>query len=415
MFNKNKKLIEKIVDIKNQLSKYLISLIIITLPLNQQYHFRPFPSVDGFIIDYLILKVSIVEILIYGYFFLNIRQIINSVKSLFKYKIFWISFICIFFSIIQSKYLSLAIYENFTFIVFLFLAVFLIKNPENINKNLLAKSVKFWILALSLLGFLQFYSQSSVFNNYSFTGEFPYSDDYYHIKQKNIFLGEMIPPYAIFAHSNIFGAYLVLLCILLSSISMKNNLFYFLVGIDLLLIGSVACLIAFMTFFVLKMFSTSLIKKTLVGIFLISWGLYFLNSFDFEKYFSDYSVYRRLYMFDLSSNFFIDNPKVLFFGSGYYNYFSYVKGILYEYELVRFFQPPHFLLYFIIWQYGLIFLLIIFYLIFKNFRLLNKETLLFLAVLLVFSSFDHYLLTNHQLKVLIVFILPYSLKSKNSI
>ena len=112
MFNKYKKIIEKIVDIKSYLNFILLNLLVILFPLNQQYHFRPYPSVDGFIIDYLILKVSIPEILVVLLLTINFNECLKIVFSKEYFKV--ISAIVLFFlvSILRSNYPLLAIYEN---------------------------------------------------------------------------------------------------------------------------------------------------------------------------------------------------------------------------------------------------------------------------------------------------------------
>ena len=415
MFNKNKKLIEKIVDIKEAVNQILLGSLVILFPLNQQYHFRPYPSVDGFIIDYLILKVSIPEILLFLIFFLNLKEIIKIVLSSKYYRFLFPFFVLLTISVIQSNYLYLALYENFLLILMILVGIYFFKNPEILNKKLLLGSVKFWFIFLTLLGSAQFLSQSSIFNNYALSGEFPYTEDYYHIKQKNIFFENLIPPYTVFSHSNIFGGYIIILFILLTLISGIDKRFLVLTLVNLILVGSVACILAFVVF----LFSFKLKREFLMifikFIFFFSIAVYLIFSYRFSDFSGDFSIYRRLYMFDLSLNYFISNPLNFLFGSGYFNYFSIVKNDLYNYELVRFFQPPHFALNLIIWQYGFIFLSLIIFTFIKFFSKFNIEFLRLILVILILLSFDHYLITNHQFKVIFLILLPYSLKLKNSI
>jgi hypothetical protein len=409
-----KNLIELKVDTKSKICRLLLFLIFILFPLNQQYHLRPFPSVDGFIIDYLIVKISVVELLLISYYILNIREIYNSVLLSYRRLIFSVTLFLVI-SIFQSNYIWLAIYENFILFLFFTTGIYFYKNQSIYPKELLIKAIKFWLIFLLILGFAQFYYQESIFDNYPLTGEFPYTDDYYHIKQKNPFLGDLIPPYGIFSHSNIFGAYVIFLIVFLRNLGEKKLIYSFVVLVLLLLIGSSACFLAF----ILYLISCYLNKKpllVLIKLFIIvSLILYFLFSYKFEIFQGDYSVYRRLYMFDLSSIQFLDSPQIFWFGSGYYNYFSVVKDDLYFYELVRFFQPPHFAWNFIIWQYGFLFLIFIFLLIYVKRNLMNKETLQIALLIVILFSFDHYLLTNHQIKFLLFLLIPYSLNPKNSV
>jgi hypothetical protein len=415
MFNKYKKIIEKIVDIKNYLNFILLNLLVILFPLNQQYHFRPYPSVDGFIIDYLILKVSIPEILVVLLLAINYKECLKIVFSKEYFKV--ISAIVLFFlvSILRSNYPLLAIYENILLLVCFVLGIYFYKNLKVLNKNLLVQSIKVWIVLLTLLGITQFVTQGSVFNNYPLTGEFPYTEDYYHIKQKNIFFENLIPPYTIFSHSNIFGGYLIFLFILLNTLEGFKKIFLILSIFNLILVGSVACLVAFSIYLLtlkVDLRKTSILFKF---IFYLSLAIYLIYSYRYLEFRGDYSIYRRLYMFDLSLNYFISNPINFLFGSGYFNYFGLIKDSLYRYELVRFFQPPHFAFNFIIWQYGFVFLSFVLLLFTKLYSKINAATLRALVVVLILFSFDHYLITNHQFKIIFLLFFPYSLNLKNGI
>lgn len=415
MFNKYRKINDKIVDIKSQINKFLVTLLIIIFPLNQQYHLKPFPSVDGFIIDYLILKVSIVEVLLFSIFILNVFNIFAQIKGLVLNWYFCGFLFFIVQSVLRSKYPLLSLYENLVLFLVFLIGLYIYNNVKILDTQLLSKSVRIWIVFLSLLGATQFITQKSVFNNYALTGEFPYSADYYHIKQKGLLFEEVIPPYAIFSHSNIFGAYIILLLVLLRVLRKDSFIFYLLTSLNLLIIGSSACILAF----VIYLFSLKLDRRyisyliILVPTLLLS--LYFLNSFKYSEYQSNPSIYRRLYMFDLSSTYFIDNPEILLFGSGYLNYFSFIKSDLYRYELVRFFQPPHFSIFLIIWNYGILFLFLFFYLLKIFSKNLSVAFLRICLILITLLFFDHYLVTNHQLKILLMILIPYSLNFKNSI
>jgi hypothetical protein len=415
MFYKLKNLNENIVDIKNHLNNILVNLIFILFPLNQQYHFRPFSSVEGVIIDYLIVKVSIPEILILSLFFINLKGILKIITDYFLSIWTLISLVLILNSVIRSSYIFLAIYENSLLIVAVLVGAFFYKNLNKINSKILILSIKIWILLLTILAISQFHYQSSVFDNYPLTGEFPYTEDHYHIKQKNVFFENLIPPYGIFSHSNIFGGYLLFLLVFLRVLKADSKVYYFFILTNLILIGSSACLLAFIFYILTLRLGKRYLILLIKFIFAASFGIYFLNSHLYELYSDDYSVYRRLYMYDLSSTHFLRDPIILFFGSGYYNYFNIVKSDLYSYELVRFFQPPHFSYYLFIWQYGLILLLSIVLLVVKYLNSATKELLSIYLIAVILFSFDHYILTNHQFKILLILLIPYSLNYKNSI
>ena len=120
-------------------------------------------------------------------------------------------------------------------------------------------------------------------------------------------------------------------------------------------------------------------------------------------------------MFDLFRIEFVASPVNFILGSGYFNYFEVVKNNLYDYEVVRFFQPPHNLFNLLIWQYGVLFLIFLGWFLVRNFKRVNPELAKFLLVILVASMFDHFFLTNHQIKFFIFLVIPYSLNRQNSI
>ena len=102
-------------------------------------------------------------------------------------------------------------------------------------------------------------------------------------------------------------------------------------------------------------------------------------------------------------------------GFGYYNYFKIVSEDLFFYEIIRFFQPPHNVFYLIVWNYGLIFLIAFLILLFKLIKNAGKEFKIFFLILILISMFDHFIFTNHQIKMLLFLILPYSINRVLSI
>ena len=406
-------------DIKKlnqKINELLLISISLLFPLNQQLHLKPFPNVDGFIIDYLITKISIPEILLVTLTIFNFKRLVNILKTknlqlpILGFVIFGI------ISTYLSKYPMLSIYENFILLI-LFLNIFLTASELDERKILIfTKAIKFWVITLSILGLFQFYFQSSVLNNYYLFGEFPYSEDYYHIKQKGFLFPYLIPPYSIFSHSNIFGGFILISIIVLGLFKKDSYLFHILTVGMLCIIGSLNILLCyFLWLFLIKL---PKFKLNWIMFLLLPLSIYltqFLLSFDYLYYQGNYSIYRRLYMFDLSRVEFVASPVNFILGSGYFNYFEVVKNNLYDYEVVRFFQPPHNLFNLLIWQYGVLFLIFLGWFLVRNFKRVNPELAKFLLVILVASMFDHFFLTNHQIKFFIFLVIPYSLNRQNSI
>lgn len=403
-------------DIKKSIQKikeYLLLGILFLFPLNQQLHIRPFQDVDGFIIDYLILKISIPEVLLVAFFILNIKEIVLNFKNSFNSRLIAVFFLIFSsISIFLSKYKVLGIYESAVFLI-LIICLGSFYKVENIKY--FSYSLKFWLLSLSILAIFQFYNQGSVLNNYYLFGEFPYNEDFYHIKQKGFLFSYLIPPYAIFSHSNIFGGF-ILVSIIALGIFRKDSIYFHLLSLGMfLIVGSLTVLVAYFIWVILLKTKKSPNMTTSLIIILSIYLLQFACSSDYLSYQDNYSIYRRLYMFDLTKNYFLDKPTKLIFGAGYNNYFFEVKDSLFKYEIVRFFQPTHNLFNLIIWQYGLLFLIICLFMLIKTAKNLNNFSRNFIFVILFVSMFDHYFITNHQLKLFLFLLLPYSINSKNSI
>lgn len=408
----NKKIIEKYV---NKISSILILLIIITLPINQQFHFRPFPTVDGFIIDYLILKVSLPEILLLAFLLLNFWRILSSMKNFITSilnAVILVSFLSLtIYSIFISKYQSLSIYDNLIWFSVILCGYFIFKNPDLIKPDPFVKSLKFWIVLLFVLGVAQFVNQGSIFNNYRLTGEFPYSESNLFIKQRGNILTDFLPPMGIFSHANIFGAYILFLLVVLYLMKKDSLKYHFCALGIIILTGSIPVIISYILFFLFAKFQKLLSLKLIFLTLVLSFLPLFLESRNFTD---NYSVFRRVYLLDISQNYFLSNPLSFIFGSGYFNYFSIIRGDLWDYEIIRFFQPPHNIFILILWNYGLLFLLLLVFLIFRNQNLLNKKSLHILFLIVFLGTFDHYLITNHQFRILYLFI-PYSIFYKNDV
>ena len=403
---------------KDKINCLILLGLTVLFPLNQQLHVKPFPDVDGFIIDYLMLKISIPELLIVLITIFQIRPILDSIKSerLVRYVALTFSLFSTV-SILFSKYQMVAIYENLIMVLLILNLLPFIRSPY-LNLNLFVNSIKIWMVLLSILGFSQFWLQESVLNSYALFGEFPYSEDYYHIKQKGFLFEDLIPPYAIFSHSNIFGGF-ILLSIMFLGVAKKDSIYFHLTSLLLfLIIGSLNILICYLIWIAFTKISRISRKEiSFAKVFFLLLTIYFLQLFmslNYAEYSGNFSLFRRLYMFDLSFNSFIENPTNLFI-SGYYNYFYIVKDQLYRYEVVRFFQPPHNLFNILIWQYGVLFLISLFMLLNYLFKRIPQDLVKLVSVVLVASMFDHFFITNHQLKFFVFLIIPYSLIAKNSI
>jgi hypothetical protein len=124
----------------------------------------------------------------------------------------------VFFSVLSSRNAQASFYAFLHLVLYVCFFLYVLQNFE--HKKDFSKVVKIFSLSvflLSLLAFAQWYKQGSLFNNYLFLGEQPYSFSTYNVNRENFFGFTKIPAYGLFRHPNIFGGFLsvVLLWLLL--------------------------------------------------------------------------------------------------------------------------------------------------------------------------------------------------------
>lgn len=299
-----------------------------------------------------------------------------------------------------------------------------------------APSVRHWFFVsivantflLSMLGFLQFYKQSSIFNNYLFFGEQPYSVYTSYIAKESFNGVAKIPPYATFLHPNIFAGYLV--------ISLTLSLGYFLnrkkrtvvLSTLFILTGSVALFLTksctawaafvlgfLLLFFVrlvkdIRLLSSTLLPLTFV---IILTGLLFpfyknraVMLLPSDSITSTLSIERRSALLKASYRMIFQKP---FFGWGI-NSFTYSLEPFYNrLDIVRFLQPVHNVYALIAAEVGifgaLLFISLTFYAICYSARRGGYLYGTALLQIVLLSSFDHYFFTISQTQLLFILTL----------
>ena len=293
------------------------------------------------------------------------------------------------------------------------------------------------ILLLGGLAFLQFYKQSSVFNNYLFFGEQPYTVYTPYIAKEGFNGVVRIPPYGTFEHPNILAGYLVV-SLTLSFAWLLGRARWRVLLLPLVLVSSVTLfLTASYTAWVaaalgvLLIFFVRLVRRVrLVSLaFLLLTCAVLLAGFLLPLYrdnvalllprdstTSVLSVDRRSALLDASLRMFLQQP---FFGWGI-NSFTYSFEFFYNRpDVVRFLQPAHNVYALVAAETGvfgvLTFLLLSIYATYYTARsggFLYSITLLQITVL---SSFDHYFFTIPQTQLLFFLTLLMGLTyTKNS-
>lgn len=198
-----------------RLENTLFYLTVLSTPLNLGKHYISEMSyVYGKLIDYLIPTIYVQDILVTALLFFTFPELLRTLRkhlvSGSKAFVFLILFlVSVFLSVLGSSsfipsfyaFLRLFLYAGFAFYVF---------SQRSFKQDypILLKIFSVLVFLLSFLGILQWVNQGSVFNNYLFFGEQPYSISTPRIARENLFGISRVPPYGTFRHPNAFAAFL---------------------------------------------------------------------------------------------------------------------------------------------------------------------------------------------------------------
>ena len=294
-------------------------------------------------------------------------------------------------------------------------------------KEIFPRSVhllSFSILFLCVLGFFQFFKQGSVFNNYLFLGEQPYSFSTKNINKESLFGFTVVPPYGLFRHPNILGGFLCVTLLWIFSrlfelielrkTELRSKL-YFKLYVGVFTSGVLLLLLTFsmfsIGFFVLGV-ALYLLKErkeflsVLAGVILVALVSSVFVFFLIPEVFSeDPSFERREILLSTSYSML---PSSFLFGAGPGNSVAEMSSFL-PYTLgARFLQPVHNIFVLTLLESGifvLIFFLVLLGLTLK--KALREKPLLAISLVQVVAlgCFDHYFLTIHQPLLLLWFLI----------
>jgi len=197
---------------RERLEDLLLYLIVFCLPLNLGKHFiLNLCYVNGRLIDYLIPTLYVQDILVIALLLVSLPKLIKSFPRLLHFRIFayLILFIAAgFFSVSSARFFipsiyflsRLVLYSGFGVYIFLY---------RSFSKDFppVAEILGVLLVGLGFLAIFQWFNQSSVFNNYLFFGEQPYSFSTPNIVKESVFGFSKVPPYGTFKHPNVFAAF----------------------------------------------------------------------------------------------------------------------------------------------------------------------------------------------------------------
>ena len=383
----------------------LLSAIIFTLPINLFWKISLDQAyVHGFLVDYLIPKFYLIEIPLLIFIAFEILTLRKKIFSEIK-KIKWnekkLLILALSIVFIIRQFLTanpVASISHFIHILEpLILVNLLIFDPffeEEKQKNIIIKTLAITVVFQSLLAYLQFLSQKSIFP-YQILGETNLLD-WSNISRGIFFNQEKILPYASTAHPNILAGIMTIFTILIFEKNKNNklNLAKITLLTNLLLIifltqsGSAA-----LTIFMYLIYKTSQKSINKNGIILVCYYLflillpYLMIKINLGNFAAD-SINRRNYLNEAAFEIFKSKQ---IWGTGLNNFTVFLEEFSQSRELIRFIQPVHNLALLILSEGGLL-LVALLCLIKDQHKTANfwQKTLILLAI----GSLDHYLLTQ---------------------
>ncbi len=413
------------------LSKYFYFILIFLIPVNLGKHFEVLSSyINGVAIDYITPTVYIQDILVFTILILwfisgGLYRFIYSEDNFLERKEIIVSILFVF-SVFLSTLSSLRFLPSFyawsrMFIYFLLFLYSLseVRVEDNFFKIL---DIVFVSLTLiSILGVGQFFNKGSIFNNYLFLGEQPYTLSTPNITVKNFLGKSVVPSYGLFRHPNTFGGYLSLMLLWLIPFlkQRKRYLIPLVLGILSLFftfsyISWVSFIFGVFAHFVLsKSVGNTHNKKQILSGTVVALCLFLLVLPLFKNVDSkDPSVYRRINFSKASYRMIRDRPL---FGVGFNNSVILMDSYNTDSNDISFVQPVHNIFLLVFSECGVLsFLLFCLFLILIVEKLINSSYfyVFFVSILqiLILSSFDHYFITMHQTFLLLWVVLGLGLQ-----
>lgn len=418
------------------IQKLLLVILILILPWNLGKHIDGIYSfVDGFFIPYLIptiylQDVLVVFLLVLGFFS---RRFVPppTLQTVVVLRLLFLFVIACFLSMFYSGRVVPSVYILARLLLYLLFFIFSARLFIDLSvRRAVAFIVILNILLLSVLGVVQFCKQASVFSNYLYFGEQPYSAYTAYIAKESYGGIAKVPPYGTFMHPNILAGFLVVLITLAVGCVYRRlakggwQTWLLIVTIVVSLGLYVLYLTKSYTAWAVLLMGAALLRVklapigvVLLGVAVVLFGLLFpvyktqIGAFlPGNTVLSQLSAGRRSDLLLASYKMFLVKPL---HGWGI-NSFTYSFEPYYNRrDVVRFLQPVHNVYALILSEVGLfgmlIFISATFYPIYYSARYGNYLYSVILLQMIFLSSFDHYFFTIHQTYLLFILTLMLTL------
>lgn len=345
-----------------KIPQFLISLLVFLLPSQLAYHFWPsYAFIFGIRVDYFAPTIYLTDILVFLLICLNFKLLVKCQKIFL-----WILIFAVFNIYFSSIYL-VSLYRFIKIFEFISLAII-------IKKYDITKPLYYSLIFYSIIGISQFILGRTT-GLFYILGERIFSITTPGIALVDIFGRVFMRAYSTFPHPNSLAGFLGIGTIFLLRKNYKFDLWFIFPVLCFILTFSLSAFIAITVYFLLR----SKFNKYYIFIFLIlSLLLPFVTRFQIPHSIFTESVGQRLTLA-------VEAGKVIS-----QNFWTGIGlGTFPKFSSIR--QPVHNLFLLTFSETGIFGLLIVIYLLLKNFK---KYT--FLLFVLVVGLFDHYFLTIQQ-------------------
>src|SRR3989344_5907952 len=400
-----------------KIHRNLFFIIIFLIPLNLGKHFIfRFSYVNGLLSDYLIPTLFVTDLLIILLLLIWFVDLLINLKP-FNFKSNYLSFL----------FLTLYLASLFLYVLFFIYVINNFDFKRDLKTFLIVVCAS--VILQTVLSLLQWINQGSVFNNYLFFGEQPYSFSTQGIVKESLFGVSKIPPYGTFRHPNVLAAFMSLFLVFIAFAGIKAKVdkrllvVAFVGGFSVLAISFSRFAIISFVFAVVSYFLISKLKKLgatvclLIVLLIILAGIS-LPAIPFKQFLiEDPSFSIRA---DLIKATYKTVGQDILFGVGLNNNLVQIKDLLLKNEFLRFIQPVHNLFLLVLSESGVFaltfFVLFLYSVLYKLFSVSNfsdpvwRVLLINVFQLLILGSFDHYFLTIHQTMLIFWLTLGISLK-----
>ncbi len=417
-------------NVTSHISVLLTALLVFFIPSNLFLKFaEPSAYVSGLLVDYLLPKIYLSDLVIFGLFGVWMWEVLQRGKVQWKFKLsnVMLVFVMLFLLVVIRQFSTekplAAFWFLFKILEMCGICAFFLNHRTLLTNTIVNVALIFTLLFQSFLGIYQFHTQQSFFSSYYFFGEVNFGRQLF--LAKGIFNGaEKILPYGTTAHPNILAGCIVIGLAILLMQKRKNTIVEKATKILIVLVTLYAL---FLTQSVEAVISLLILGFALYPKYLATWyqkhwrfpvslhtlimsifaaGI-FISPFVVHQLATDYplnlSFVRRDQLNQAAAEMIIDRP---FIGVGLNNFTANLEKYFHTPEVVRFVQPVHNV--FLLWlaETGLLggaMVAVGFWVLWQKKVLHASPHAPLILILLPLMVFDHYLLTQ-QTGVLIVIL-----------